>query len=40
LLMSRLHRQDTARNLACRHLEEYFETSIRAKEFKGRAKKS
>jgi len=40
LLVSRLHRQDTARNLACRHLEEYFETSVRAKEFKGRAKKS
>src|SRR5713101_6921026 len=40
LLVSRLHRQDTARNLACRHLEEYFETSVRAKEFKGRPKKS
>ena len=40
LLVSRLHRQDTARNLACRHLEEYFETSVRAKEFKGRANKS
>jgi len=40
LLVSRLHRQDTARNLACRHLVEYFETSVRAKEFKGRAKDS
>ena len=40
LLVSRLHRQDTARNLACRHLEEYLETEVRAKEFKGRARKS
>jgi TetR/AcrR family transcriptional regulator, transcriptional repressor for nem operon len=32
LLASRLHRQDTARDLACRHLEEYFETSVRAKQ--------
>src|SRR5499425_1380326 len=39
LLVSRLHRQDSARNLACRHLEEYFESNVRAKEFKGRAKK-
>src|SRR5882757_8895666 len=38
LLVSRLHRQDKARNLACRHLEEYFETSVRTKQFKGRAK--
>jgi TetR/AcrR family transcriptional regulator, transcriptional repressor for nem operon len=40
LMVSRLHRQDTARTLACGHLEEYFESSVRAKEFKGRAKKS
>jgi len=33
-LVSRLHRQDTARNVACRHLEEYLETSVRAKESK------
>jgi len=33
------HRQDKARNLACRHLEEYFETSVRTKQFKGRAKR-
>jgi TetR/AcrR family transcriptional repressor of nem operon len=39
LLVSRLHRQDAARNLACRHLEEYFETSVRAKESKSQEKK-
>jgi hypothetical protein len=36
--VTRLHRKDSARDLACRHLEQYFETSVRAKESKGRVK--
>jgi TetR/AcrR family transcriptional repressor of nem operon len=38
LMVTRLHRKDSARDLACRHLEQYFETSVRAKESKGRVK--
>ena len=34
LMVSRLQRQDGPRGLACRHLEEYLETSVRAKESK------
>ena len=40
LMLSRLQRKDDARNLACRHLEEYLETNVRAKESKGRTEKS
>src|SRR6266446_3971967 len=40
LMVSRLQRRDDALDLACRHLEEYLETSVRAKESKKRAKKS
>jgi TetR/AcrR family transcriptional repressor of nem operon len=40
LMVSRLQRRDDALDLACRHLEEYFETSIRAKESKKRGEKS
>jgi len=39
-MVSRLQRRDDALDLACRHLEEYLETSVRAKESKKRAKKS
>jgi len=38
LLVSRLHRQDTARNLACRNLEEDFENRYGAKELEGTRK--
>src|SRR5262250_3536594 len=31
LMVSRLQRQDAPRDLACRHLQEYLETSVRAK---------
>ena len=34
LMVSRLQRQDAPRGLACLHLEEYLETSVRAKESK------
>lgn len=37
LMMSRLQRQDNPRNLACRHLEQYLETNVRAKESKRKA---
>jgi TetR/AcrR family transcriptional regulator, transcriptional repressor for nem operon len=37
LMVSRLHRKDSARDLACRHLEEYFEI-VRAKESKRKVK--
>ena len=37
LMASRLQRRDDALDFACRHLEEYLETSIRAKESKTRA---
>jgi len=40
LMVSRLERKDNSRDLACRHLEEYLETSVRAKEPKTREKKS
>jgi TetR/AcrR family transcriptional repressor of nem operon len=40
LMVSRLLRNDGPRDLACRHLEEYLETSVRAKESKSREKKS
>ena len=37
LMVSRLLRNDGPRDLACRHLEEYLETSVRVKESKKRA---
>jgi TetR/AcrR family transcriptional repressor of nem operon len=40
LMVSRLQRRDDALDFACRHLEEYLETRIRAKESKTRAEKS
>jgi TetR/AcrR family transcriptional regulator, transcriptional repressor for nem operon len=40
LMVSRLQRRDDSRNLACRHLEDYLETNIRAKEPKTKAEKS
>ena len=40
LMVSRLQRRDDALDFACRHLEEYLETHIRAKESKTRAEKS
>ena len=40
LMVSRLLRNNGPREQACRHLEEYLETNVRAKESKGRAKKS
>ena len=39
LMVSRLQRRDDALEFACRRLEEYLETSIRAKESKTRAEK-
>ncbi|HVH70063.1 MAG TPA: TetR/AcrR family transcriptional regulator [Candidatus Dormibacteraeota bacterium] len=38
LMMSRLQRKEDPRNWACRHLEEYLETNVRVKQFKGKAK--
>ena len=40
LMMSRLQRRDDALDFACGHLEEYLETSIRAKESKPRAEEA
>lgn len=40
LMVARLQRKENPRSWACRHLEEYLETELRAKEFKGKAKKS
>ena len=40
LMLSRLQRKDDASNLACHHLEEYLEISVRAKASKGGAQKS
>jgi TetR/AcrR family transcriptional regulator, transcriptional repressor for nem operon len=40
LMVSRLQRSDDALDLACRHLEEYLETSVRGKESKRREGKS
>ena len=39
LMVARLQRKENPRAWACRHLQEYLETEVRAKEFKGRAKK-
>lgn len=38
LMMSRLQRKEDPRDWACRHLEEYLETKVRVKQFKGKAK--
>lgn len=38
LMMSRLQRKEDPRDWACRHLEEYLETKVRVKQFKGEAK--
>jgi TetR/AcrR family transcriptional repressor of nem operon len=40
LMVSRLQRRDEALDLACRHLEQHLETSIRAKGTKSREEKS
>jgi hypothetical protein len=40
LMVSRLRRKDDARDLASRHLVEYLETNVRAKESKMRADRS
>lgn len=40
LMVARLQRKENPRSWACRHLQEYFETEVRAKEFKRKAKKS
>jgi TetR/AcrR family transcriptional repressor of nem operon len=40
LMVSRLRRKDDARDLACRHLAEYLETHVRAKESKMRVDRS
>ena len=40
LMVSRLQRKDDARDLASRHLVEYLETNVRAKESKMRADRS
>jgi TetR/AcrR family transcriptional regulator, transcriptional repressor for nem operon len=40
LMVSRLQRRDEALDLACRHLEQYLERSVRAKESKKRVGKS
>jgi TetR/AcrR family transcriptional repressor of nem operon len=40
LMVTRLQRRDDALDFACRHLEEYLETHIRAKESKTQAEKS
>jgi len=39
-MASRLHRRDDALNFAWRHLTEYFETNLLAKESKARVKTS
>jgi hypothetical protein len=39
-MVSRLQRRDEALDLACRHLEQHLETSIRAKGTKSREEKS
>jgi len=38
LMVSRLQRKDDSRDLACRHLEEYLETRVRAKPQSGAEK--
>jgi TetR/AcrR family transcriptional regulator, transcriptional repressor for nem operon len=40
LMLTRLRRKEEPRDLGCRHLEEYLETNVRAKRFKGRTKKA
>ena len=40
LMLSRLQRKDDPRDLACRHLEEYLETKVRARESKRTGGKS
>jgi hypothetical protein len=40
LMLSRLLRNDGPRDLACRYLEEYLESSVRVKESKSREKNS
>ena len=39
LMVARLQRKEDPRAWACRHLEEYLETEVREKEFKGRLKR-
>jgi len=39
-MMSRLQRKDEPLDLACRHLEDYLETKVRARKSKARVKKS
>jgi hypothetical protein len=39
-MVSRLEREEEPLDLACRHLEEYLETEIRARKSKARADKS
>lgn len=38
LMMSRLQRKEDPRDWACRHLEEYLETKVRVKQFKGKSR--
>jgi hypothetical protein len=40
LMLSRLQRKDDPRNIACRHLEDYLETNVRARKEKAGAKRS
>ena len=40
LMLSRLQRKDDPRNIACRHLEDYLETNVRARKSKAGAKRS
>jgi len=40
LMVSRLQKMEEPRDLACRHLEEYLETEVRARKSKARADKS
>jgi TetR/AcrR family transcriptional repressor of nem operon len=40
LMLSRLQRKDDPRNVACRHLEDYLETNVRARKSKAGAKRS
>jgi TetR/AcrR family transcriptional repressor of nem operon len=40
LMLSRLQRKDDPRSIACRHLEDYLETNVRARKSKAGAKRS
>ena len=40
LMLSRLQRKDDPRNIACRHLEDYLETNVRARKSKAGAERS